>query len=70
MHTLSFSPLFFLNEIISPLNQFEIRNILTVFGFNLSFTITTLGFYLIIGSFLLLSPSFLATNFDNLIANK
>ena len=60
-------------EIISPLNQFEIRDLLNldapVLG-NLHISITNIGLYLIIGAFFILALKFLSTNFNNLVGNN
>lgn len=63
---------YFLEEILSPLNQFEIRDLLNVdlpiFG-NLHLSITNIGFYLSIGAFFLLILNLLSTNYNKLVSN-
>ena len=58
---------------ISPLDQFEIRDLLSldtgIFG-NYHISITNIGFYLVIGAFLIFSLSFLTTNFNKLVSNN
>jgi F-type H+-transporting ATPase subunit a len=60
-------------EITSPLDQFEIRNLLSldapILG-NLHISITNIGLYLVIGTFLILSLNILATNFNKVVSNK
>jgi len=59
-------------EICSPLDQFEIRNLLSVnapiFG-NIQLSITNIGLYLSIGTLLILSLNFLATNYNKIVSN-
>jgi F-type H+-transporting ATPase subunit a len=63
----------FEREIFSPLNQFEIRDLLSIdlplLG-DLHLSITNIGFYLIIGAFFLLVISLLSTNYNKLVSNK
>lgn len=60
-------------EIVSPLDQFEIRNLLSldmpIMG-NLHISLTNIGLYLTIGIFLILSLNVLATNQNKLISNN
>ena len=60
-------------EIISPLDQFEIRDLLSIdapiLG-NLHISITNIGLYLMIGVFFLLTLSFLSTNYNRLVGNN
>jgi hypothetical protein len=60
-------------EINSPLDQFEIRDLLSldtgIFG-NYHISITNIGFYLTIGAFLIFALSFLTTNFNKLVSNN
>jgi F-type H+-transporting ATPase subunit a len=60
-------------EIFSPLDQFELRDLISldapILG-NLHFSITNIGFYLIIGSILIFSLNVLSTNFNKLISNN
>ena len=60
-------------EIVSPLNQFEIRDLLSldapVLG-NLHISITNIGLYLMIGAFFILTFNLLSTNFNGLVSNN
>jgi F-type H+-transporting ATPase subunit a len=57
----------------SPLDQFEIRNLISIdapiLG-NLHISLTNIGLYLIIGAFLALSMNILATNYNKIISNN
>jgi F-type H+-transporting ATPase subunit a len=59
-------------NILSPLDQFEIRNILNLelLGGNLHFSLTNIGFYLTLSVLILVSLSVLATNSNKLISNN
>lgn len=61
------------SEILSPLSQFEIRDLLSIdapiLG-NLHISITNIGFYLTIGAFFLLILSLLGTNYNKLVSNN
>lgn len=60
-------------EILSPLDQFEIRDLLSldapIIG-NLHLSITNIGFYLTVGAFLLLGLNLLSTNYNKLVSNN
>ena len=60
-------------EISSPLDQFEIRNLLSIdapiLG-NIHLSITNIGLYLTIGTFLILSLNLLATNYNKVVSNR
>ena len=60
-------------EIVSPLNQFEIRDLLSldapVLG-NLHISITNIGLYLMIGAFFILTLNILSTNYNKLVGNN
>ena len=60
-------------EIISPLNQFEIRDILSldapILG-NIHLSITNIGLYLMIGLFFILALNLLSTNYNKLVGNN
>ena len=60
-------------EIISPLDQFEIRDLLSIdapiFG-NLHISITNIGLYLMIGVFFILILNLLSTNYNRLVGNN
>jgi F-type H+-transporting ATPase subunit a len=57
-------------EILSPLDQFEIRNILNIEILNSNISLTNIGFYLIIGALITLSLSILSTNYNKLVSNN
>jgi F-type H+-transporting ATPase subunit a len=60
-------------EIVSPLNQFEIRDLLSldapVLG-NLHLSITNIGLYLMISAFFILALNLLSTNYNKLVGNN
>ena len=60
-------------ETTSPLDQFEIRNLLSleapIFG-NMNISITNIGLYLVISIFIILTSSVLATNYNKVISNS
>jgi len=59
-------------DIPSPLDQFEIRNLLSIdapiIG-NLHLSITNIGLYLTIGAFIVLTLNILATNYNKVVSN-
>ena len=58
-------------EIISPLDQFEIRDLLSIDALgNLHLSITNIGLYLMIGVFFILTLSLLSTNYNRLVGNN
>jgi F-type H+-transporting ATPase subunit a len=60
-------------QIISPLDQFEIRDLLSldapILG-NLHFSITNIGLFLTIGAFFIFVLNILSTNFNKLVGNN
>jgi F-type H+-transporting ATPase subunit a len=60
-------------HIATPLDQFEIRNLLSldapILG-NLQISLTNIGLYLTIGTILILSLNLLATNYNKIISNN
>jgi len=60
-------------EIASPLNQFEIRNLISldapILG-NVHVSLSNIGLYLTTGVLLILSLNILATNYNKIISNK
>jgi F-type H+-transporting ATPase subunit a len=60
-------------NIPSPLDQFEIRNLLSldapILG-NLHVSLTNIGLYLTIGAFLVLVLNILATNYNKVVSNS
>jgi F-type H+-transporting ATPase subunit a len=73
MSTLSFHNNNLLTDILSPLNQFEIRDLLSIdtpiLG-NLHLSITNIGFFLTVGAFFLLVINLLSTNYNKLVSNN
>jgi F-type H+-transporting ATPase subunit a len=71
MSTLSINN--FHKEIISPLDQFELRDLLSldapILG-NFHISITNIGFYLIIGAVFIFILNLLSTNYNKLISNN
>jgi F-type H+-transporting ATPase subunit a len=59
-------------SILSPLDQFEIRNILNLelLGGNLHLSLTNIGFYLTLSVLILVALSILSTNSNKLISNN
>jgi F-type H+-transporting ATPase subunit a len=60
-------------EISSPLDQFEIRNLLSIDAplfANIHVSITNIGLYLTVGAFLILSLNILATNYNKVVSNR
>ena len=72
MSTLSFNNNLY-REILSPLDQFEIRDLLSldapILG-NLHISITNIGFYLTIGGLFILIMNILSTNYNKLVGNN
>ena len=63
---------FFL-EISSPLDQFEVRNLVSLDApilASLHISITNIGLYLTIGSFIVLTLNLLATNYNKVVSNN
>lgn len=60
-------------SVTSPLDQFEIRNLLSldapILG-NLHVSLTNIGLYLTIGTVLILTLNVLATNYNKVISNS
>jgi F-type H+-transporting ATPase subunit a len=64
---------FFSLEINSPLDQFEIRNLISLDApilANLHLSITNIGLYLTIGAFIALTLNLLATNYNKVLSNS
>lgn len=59
-----------ISETLSPLSQFEIRDILSIDAPNLHLSITSIGFYLTLGLFFILTLSLLSTNYNKLVSNN
>jgi len=63
----------FFTVITSPLDQFEVRNLLSLDApilANLHISLTNIGLYLIIGTLIALTLNLLATNYNKVIANN
>lgn len=64
---------FLYTSITSPLDQFEIRDLLSlnapILG-NLHISLTNIGFYLTIGTLCVLSLNVLATNYNKVVSNS
>ena len=62
-----------ISEIFSPLDQFELRDLLSldlpVLG-NIHISITNIGLYLTISAFFILTLSLLSTNYNRLVSNN
>jgi len=60
-------------DILSPLDQFEVRNLLSlnapILG-NLNLSLTNIGLYLTIGTLLILTLNLLATNYNKVVSNN
>jgi F-type H+-transporting ATPase subunit a len=60
-------------ESSSPLDQFEIRNLLSIEApifANIQISLTNIGLYLTIGAFLILSLNLLAINYNKIVSNR
>jgi len=59
--------------ITSPLDQFEIRNLLSldapILG-NFHLSLTNIGLYLTLGAFFVLTLNVLATNYNKIVSNN
>ena len=60
------------NEVPSPLDQFEIRDILNLeaLGGNLHLSLTNIGFYLVLSTIFILVSGLLAINNNKLVSNR
>lgn len=60
-------------NILSPLDQFEVRNLLSlnapIIG-NLNLSLTNIGLYLTIGTLLVLTINLLAVNYNKVVSNN
>lgn len=57
-------------DIISPLNQFDIHEILGIDIFNLHLSLTNIGFFLTIGAIFLAIVSLMSTNENKVASNS
>lgn len=64
--------MYLIHEITSPLDQFEIRDILNieVLSGNIHLSLTNIGLYLLIGFAIVLLLSVLTTNYNKLVSNN
>lgn len=63
----------FLTEVASPLDQFEIRNLISLDApvlANLHLSLTNIGLYLTISAFIILSLNVLGNNYNRLVSNR
>lgn len=63
----------FFSEIPSPLDQFEIRNLLSVDApilANLHISLTNIGLYLTIGALIAVILSLIANNYNKVVSNN
>jgi F-type H+-transporting ATPase subunit a len=59
------------NDILSPLEQFEIRDLLSLDALgNLHISITNIGFYLTVGAIFIFMLNILSTNYNKLVSNN
>jgi len=63
----------FFNIVLSPLDQFEIRNLinleLNILG-NIQISLTNIGLYLTLSAAMVLILNLLATNYNKIISNE
>ena len=62
-----------IKEITSPLDQFEIRDLLSLDASllgNLHLSLTNIGLYLTIGAFIALTFNLLASNYNRVVSNN
>ena len=60
-------------QITSPLDQFEIRNLLSLDApvlANIHISLTNIGFYLTVGTFIALTLNIVANNHNKVVANN
>ena len=61
------------NEVFSPLDQFEVRDLLSldlpILGY-FHISITNIGFYLTLGALFIIALNLLSTNYNKLVSNK
>jgi F-type H+-transporting ATPase subunit a len=60
-------------EITSPLDQFEVRNFISLdipILSNIHISLTNIGYYLILGAFIALSLNILAINYNKVVSNN
>ncbi len=65
--------IFIFTSVTSPLDQFEIRDLLNIDAAlfnNLHLSLTNIGLYLSIGAFSVLTLSVLATNYNKVVSNR
>jgi hypothetical protein len=59
-------------DILSPLEQFEIRDLLSLdaMGGNIHLSVTNIGLYLTIGAIFIFILNILSTNYNKLVSNN
>jgi hypothetical protein len=60
-------------EITSPLDQFEVRNFISLdipILANIHLSLTNIGYYLTLGAFIALSINLLAINYNKVVSNN
>jgi hypothetical protein len=60
-------------EITSPLDQFEVRNFISLdipLLANIHLSLTNIGYYLTLGAFIALSLNLLAINYNKVVSNN
>jgi F-type H+-transporting ATPase subunit a len=64
---------FLYSEICSPLDQFEIRNLVSLNGpviGNVQLSVTNIGLYLTIATIIIVSLNLLSTNYNKIVSNE
>jgi F-type H+-transporting ATPase subunit a len=64
---------FLYSEICSPLDQFEIRNLVSLNGpviGNVQVSVTNIGLYLTIATIIIVSLNLLSTNYNKIVSNE
>lgn len=64
---------FLYTEICSPLDQFEIRNLVSLNGpviGNVQISVTNIGLYLTLGTIIMVSLNLLSTNYNKIVSNE
>jgi F-type H+-transporting ATPase subunit a len=64
---------FLYSEIFSPLDQFEIRNLVSLNGpviGNVQLSVTNIGLYLTIATIIIVSLNLLSTNYNKIVSNE
>jgi F-type H+-transporting ATPase subunit a len=62
-----------MNLYFTPLDQFEVRNLISLDApvlADLHLSITNIGLYLVIATFIIINMNVLATNYNRIVSNK